>query len=339
MKPGERRRFKMLVPLLNTIADVELHAVKMETTKLLDGERKLLRISNQTRIGGGTAIESVSWTDAQGKTLKLHLPAMNQITYVTTKEIALSKTEGAAFDFGTYSVIKLERPVADLGTQKQIRYRLTLPKEKPAQLFPTTATQSVKHIDDDTAEVVIRVDSALDKKAARGQPTEADRLPNAIVQSDDEQVLAMARKISPGEKEHQRLAVALEKHVYRAIQKKDFSKVFATAADVAENPQGDCTEHAVLLTALARARGLPARVAVGLVYSPALEGFGYHMWSEVWIKDRWLSLDATLGEGRVGNSHIKLADSDLKGGGPYSAFLPVFRLLGRLKIEVIEVKE
>ena len=40
----------------------------------------------------------------------------------------------------------------------------------------------------------------------------------------------------------------------------------ATAAEVARSREGDCTEHAVLLAALARARGIPARVAMGLVY-------------------------------------------------------------------------
>ena len=38
----------------------------------------------------------------------------------------------------------------------------------------------------------------------------------------------------------------------------------------------------VLLAALARARGIPSRAAVGLVYVGALKGFGYHMWTEVW---------------------------------------------------------
>ena len=34
----------------------------------------------------------------------------------------------------------------------------------------------------------------------------------------------------------------------------------------ARTRSGDCSEHAVLLTALLRARGIPARVSHGLVY-------------------------------------------------------------------------
>ena len=68
--------------------------------------------------------------------------------------------------------------------------------------------------------------------------------------------------------------------------------------EVARSLEGDCTEHAVLLAALCRARKIPARVAFGLVYYPPQKGFAYHMWNEVWIADRWIPLDATLGHGR-----------------------------------------
>ena len=107
------------------------------------------------------------------------------------------------------------------------------------------------------------------------------------------------------------LAVALEGWVHESIRNKNFTQALATAADVAQSLEGDCTEHAVLLAALCRARKLPARVAVGLVYSPADQGFAFHMWNQVWIKDRWIPLDATLGLGGIGAAHLTLAVSDL----------------------------
>ena len=54
---------------------------------------------------------------------------------------------------------------------------------------------------------------------------------------------------------------------------------------------GDCNEHTVLFVALARALGLPARTAVGLVY---LDGsFYYHAWPEVWLGE-WVAVDPDL---------------------------------------------
>jgi transglutaminase-like putative cysteine protease len=94
----------------------------------------------------------------------------------------------------------------------------------------------------------------------------------------------------------------------------------------------------VLVAALARARGIPARAAIGLVSLRSGEAFGYHMWNEVFIDDRWIAIDATLGQGGIGAGHLKIAESDLAGAAAYTSFLPVIQLLGKLKIEVIEVE-
>ena len=134
------------------------------------------------------------------------------------------------------------------------------------------------------------------------------------------------------------MACRLEKLVRDKMQAQDFSQAFATAAEVAETLQGDCTEHAVLLAALCRTREIPARVAMGLVYYPQERGFAYHMWNEVWMEDRWVPLDATLGRGGIGAAHLKLGDSNLHGAEAYTAFLPVFQVLGRLSIEIEQMR-
>ena len=160
---------------------------------------------------------------------------------------------------------------------------------------------------------------------------------NSLIQSDDERVRRLAGSVAPDEADSARLAAALERFVGGYIQNKDFSRALASAAEVARTRQGDCTEHAVLLAAMCRARGLPARVAIGLVYSEREGGFAYHMWDEVWIDNRWVPLDATLGRGGIGAAHVKLRHTNLHGVGPYAAFLPVYQVLGRLEMEILEV--
>jgi transglutaminase/protease-like cytokinesis protein 3 len=117
--------------------------------------------------------------------------------------------------------------------------------------------------------------------------------------------------------------------------------LLASAAEVAKDLSGDCTEHAVLLAAMCRARGIPARVAVGLVYVPEPSSFGGHMWTEVFVRGKWIPLDATLGKGGIAADHIKFADSSFSDDGdstPLTAFLPMVSVLSKLKIEVREVK-
>ena len=102
--------------------------------------------------------------------------------------------------------------------------------------------------------------------------------------------------------------------------------------------EGDCTEHAMLLAALCRARQIPARVAIGLVYYPSADGFAYHMWTEVWIEDRWIPLDATLGLGGIGGAHLKFAHSSMQGTAAYAELLPLAQALGRLQLELVSVE-
>ena len=72
-----------------------------------------------------------------------------------------------------------------------------------------------------------------------------------------------------------RVAGQLANAVFNMLEKKVTISV-PSAVQVLETLAGDCNEHTVLYVALARALGLPARTAVGLVY---LRGsFFYHAW-------------------------------------------------------------
>ena len=159
-----------------------------------------------------------------------------------------------------------------------------------------------------------------------------------MLQSDDPAVRKMAEAVAAGESDAWAIATTLESHVKKSIRLKNYSTAMATAAEVAQSLEGDCTEHAMLLAALCRARNIPARVAIGLVYYPSASGFAYHMWTEAWIKDRWIPLDATLGLGGIGAAHLKLADSSLQGTSAYAELLPVIQALGRLQLEIVSVE-
>jgi Transglutaminase-like superfamily len=80
------------------------------------------------------------------------------------------------------------------------------------------------------------------------------------------------------------------------IAKKNLTRGFDIASVVARRGEGDCTEHAVLLAALARASGHPARVVTGLALVQGPKGalaFG-HAWTEVHAGGRWVPADAAL---------------------------------------------
>jgi transglutaminase-like putative cysteine protease len=222
-----------------------------------------------------------------------------------------------------------------------------LASDDPAKVFCCGSLQQVASLDPHTAEITVRrfesgaagfADVPDGSEQARRLPTEDDRAPNNLIQSDDEEVRRLAYSVAPDETDPTKLAVALESGVKEFVTLKNLTQAFDTAAEVARNREGDCTEHAVLLAGLARARGIPARVAIGLVYSPATQSFVFHMWDELWTGQQWMPLDATLGRGGIGAAHLKLTDSNLAGAQAYSCFLPVAQVVGQLKIQILEVE-
>jgi transglutaminase-like putative cysteine protease len=99
-----------------------------------------------------------------------------------------------------------------------------------------------------------------------------------------------------------------------------------SALDVFEMRRGDANEHTVLFAALARAVGLPARTAAGLVY---LDGkFYYHAWPEVYLNG-WVAVDPTFGQFPADAAHLRLALGGL------ARQLELARVIGRLTIEVL----
>ena len=159
---------------------------------------------------------------------------------------------------------------------------------------------------------------------------------NALIQSDDARVIELARRAVGNINDPWQKAAQIEKWVKQNLTEKNFKTAFAPAAEVARNLAGDCTEHSVLAAAMCRAVGVPARIAVGLVYVQDLGGFGYHMWNEVYVNRRWVAFDATFDQSEVDAVHIKLSDSSLDGVAPFETFLPIAAVLGKLSIEPIE---
>jgi hypothetical protein len=78
------------------------------------------------------------------------------------------------------------------------------------------------------------------------------------------------------------------------IEKKSMRRMIDTASTVAARREGDCTEHAVLLAAVARLFGRPSRVVLGIALVPA-EGrvlaLG-HAWAELHDGRGWRVADA-----------------------------------------------
>ncbi len=341
MQPGDRRTVSMLWPDVASVqvVQVAMEAQELEETTLLDGSQRLLRIAQVVHLEG-LSLEVLCWTDAQGEILKTELPLAQQTMYRTTRERALARTPTVEFDIGLDTLVPIASPLPDPHATRQVVYEATLEQGDPAELFVSGVSQQVESIDARRARITVRAVRPDDppRVPPDDPPTDADRSPNNLIQSDDPLVRELAGSIAPDATDPWQVSVALEKWVCDSIRKKHFGTAFATAAEVAHSLEGDCTEHAVLLAALCRVRGIPARVCVGLVYSPSDRGFAFHMWNEAWIADRWVPLDGTLGLGGIGAAHIKLRHSNLTAEQASSAMLSVLQVMNQLRLQVVQIQ-
>lgn len=342
LAPGEHRILKMLMPLINQVAELELQAKTEEATSVMGVEAKLLRIESLARLPDGNSLAETLWTNAQGEVIKRRIESMQQESFRTTRELAMAPASSAVtFDLGSDTLVKLDQPLARAHQTRQVRYRVELAGGDPAKTFPSGPTQSIRSLEPHVAELTVR-----SLRPGHAPPSDSPAEPpgpeytsaNNMLQVDDPSIQAMAQEARGQATEPSKVALALEHYVFDTVTKKDFSQAFATAAEVAQSRQGDCTEHAVLLAALARACKIPARVAIGLVYLERAQGFGFHMWTEVYLDGVWTPLDGTLGQGGIAAGHIKLTDSSLDGAAAYSTFLPVAQVLGLLKISVLDAE-
>jgi hypothetical protein len=160
---------------------------------------------------------------------------------------------------------------------------------------------------------------------AGGDPA-AELESTALIQSNSPAIVKAARDIAGNSTNPEEVARKLNDWVYREL-KKDITLSIPSAEQVLAARQGDCNEHTVLYVALARALGLPARTAAGLVHVRGR--FYYHAWPEVWFGDRWVAVDPTLGQYPADASHIRFIVGGL------ARQVELLRLIGRLKLEVV----
>ncbi len=149
-----------------------------------------------------------------------------------------------------------------------------------------------------------------------------------FIQSKDPQVVSLSNNIVKDEKDAVRASKLLYEWVYESIEKVPTMSV-PMSTEVLKAKRGDCNEHATLFTALSRAAGIPARIAIGLTYKDGF--FYYHAWPEIFA-GRWVAIDPTLGQFPADAAHIRLITGDID---RQAQLLPV---IGKIKIEGFEHK-
>ena len=181
----------------------------------------------------------------------------------------------------------------------------------------------------DTLIIEREAAQALSPRYFAGEPsTRNDTRPEPFLEVAHPEIVALARQIAAGSRDPRVIAQRINAWVHDSLEK-TITIGIPSALHVLHTRRGDCNEHAQLFVALARAAGVPARVASGLAY---VDGkFYYHAWPEVRLRS-WVPVDPTFGQFPADAAHLRFVT------GGFGRQVELLRLIGNLRIDVIDTR-
>jgi len=344
LDPGTEYEVKIFSPQLIDAVNMQIEVGQKQKIDLAGRKQELHKVTSKMQIPAAGEIVTVAFVDENMRMYKSTIPLMDM-----RLELVKCPKEAATSDINPVEVavqtfVPAPSPMKNLQQAKKGIYILESTDPNQTLLIQQTDFQKVSS----TEEGKIRV--AVEKKdIPRGAKLSADvnedvkkyLKPGRYVQSDNPEIKKLSRKAIGDTEDAGLAAEKIESFVAGYITQADFSVGYATAAEVLETKTGDCSEFAILTTALCRAAGIPARIAVGIAYIDEFAGmensFGGHSWTQVFIDGQWYNLDAAFRSAGLSGfdcGHILLA----AGGGAPEDFLSLLNTVGKIKINSAELK-
>ena len=342
LKEGTVYKATIFSPSLQSAISAEVRVGAKANVDLFGRVVKLTKVEVVMQTAAG-AITSISYVDSELKALKTIMPAMGMKLEMIACDKAFALSQNDAVDFIDAMLLKSPVPLKGIESKSAATYLLKPTKEATLK-FPTTSSQVVKFAENGSVALVVKPAKPSDGGSFpyKGGDAELNEAlePTAYLQSDSREIQILALKATQGAKNAGQAAKQIESFVADYIDEKNFSIGYATALEVADSKQGDCSEHAVLVAALCRASGIPSKVVCGIVDAESFAGksdvFGPHAWAQAYVGDTWIGLDATkAATGGFGVGHIALA----VGNGDPADMFAIANTLGYFKIEKITFKD
>jgi Transglutaminase-like superfamily len=337
LAPGTKVRELAFQPESLDAVEVESSVGASEPVDLPDGARMLTRIEQIIHLPDA-ATSTVSWVDADQTVLKMAMPLMGYDLTMLACSRTCAQAPNQTSDILTHALVRAPVALSAADLRRGVILKLSATKPGAPLQFTDTDEQRASVV---AEGVELRIEplgnrpEGAEAPAAReARPTASDSQPNDWLQSDAAEIRKLAHEGAGEAKTPSEQMQQLEQFVRNYIRTKDLSVGYASALEVAKKPEGDCTEHAVLLAALGRSIGIPTRVVDGLAYTDHYAGvehvFVPHAWVQAFVDDHWRSYDAALHGFDAG--HIALSVGD---GDPWR-FFAGFDTLGRMRIDAVE---
>lgn len=325
--PGRSYAMDMFDPASQAVAHVDMQVIGEEKVELPEGTLLLNHQRQVLKTARGTQTMDL-WLDDQGRARKGTLTLLGHALEMLacSRQCAMAPVQHV--DMFRAAMVDSPRLLPAYLRSSFLRYRVHAPAGMPQPVIQT---------DEQRVSALGRGDWLVDvgnpQQGGEAPPTAEDTQSNPWVQSDAPEIRQLAARVVGNAQDDLQKMRRLRSYVSDYITQHGLDVGYASALEVVRTREGDCTEYAVLLAALARAEGIPTRMVTGMVYADRFSGasrvFVPHAWVQSWINGRWQSFDAALR--RFDNSHIALDTGD---GDPWH-FFNVANLFGQLRIDEI----
>ena len=273
-----------------------------------------------TRLAG---FESTIFVDSDGNTIEEHGP-MGILMRREEMEQALDIEGGSgSVDFLAIYAVKPEGTIR--APRKTVRALFRISNVSLDRAVASSDRQRII----DRSEGIIEVlrDPRPGKLSEHDLKIYSSDAP--FIESRDSRIRRAAKEAMQGGTSRLDSLQRLTSWVFRTVDKK-MAAGLPSALAVLKIKQGDCNEHAILFTALARSVGIPTRMQLGLVYQAG--SFYYHAWTASWIEDRWVEFEPTFGLESADAARIALTAGDL------SNSIELAGAIGKIEIEILDVE-
>jgi len=317
--PGDRRTFQVFDPATMGQEPIMIRVIDKEDIQNMGIVKRATKVSLTFK-----GMTQLAWIGEDGQILK-EKGFLGIILEKTTRDDALfGLPVQSSQDLTRIASIPSNVIMDDVGQLK--RLKVEIGGIKSDDLFLDGGRQTFRDkLLSIRKESLSELPTVLDLKEVQETAREFIA-PSPFIQSDHPIIRNLAEKIVSENDAPVKKAQKLIEWIHKNIEKRPVLSL-PDALSTLENRVGDCNEHAVLLAALARATGIPAKVEAGLVY---LKGrFYYHAWNLLYL-GRWITADSLFGQMPADVTHIRFS------GGTQKQQLDLMSIIGKVELKIIE---
>ena len=317
-----------------------------ETEILISGQHQRVyktEISMFTSVG---EIKTQNWLDTWGFAVKTNMQLGGLPIEIKQSTESEAKKRADAKEFLLNTLIYLEKEIPT--NARSVQFKIKLNNGKLSNPLYQSELQKITKLDEKNLIIEIKAEKWGGNSIRREKQiriAQEFKTANIMIDSDNPLIRRLAQNAGVGSKNIIELSEKLFFFVQEYLIHKNLKTGFASATETAKKRAGDCTEHAVFLAALGRAMGIPTRVASGIAYLKNFKGeknvMGFHMWTEFYLRGKWMRLDSALRKIGTHADRITLSVTSLKQQSLTQLGLGIAEMIGNLDIVInnIEVDE